>query len=144
VGYLIALEGVTDHALKTVVVKIIRGEIEDFSKTWAPTPPELATEVRKQMEITEREIRRENEPPKPALVYDNPDPPKPTPRLPIKEQMQIQMEREGRQLIKGNVCQGKHERNILERAFDGCPPGSQYIGALDAIYSPVQHNQAAE
>jgi hypothetical protein len=72
-GYLIALRGASFHALDTVVVKVIRGEIDGISKTFSPTPPELSQAIRDEMAYVNKQIelavgRRELEDKRPILV----------------------------------------------------------------------------
>ncbi|PYE25076.1 hypothetical protein C8J32_10429 [Rhizobium sp. PP-CC-3A-592] len=55
-GYLIALRGASFHALDTVVVKVIRGEIDGISKTFSPTPPELSQAIRDEMAYVSKQI----------------------------------------------------------------------------------------
>lgn len=44
--YVAALDGCSLSALRIVCKRAIQGRQEKFSKTWAPTPPELASAVR--------------------------------------------------------------------------------------------------
>lgn len=55
-GYLIALRGATYYALDAVVLKIIRGEIDGMSRTFAPTPPELSAALRSEMDFVQKQI----------------------------------------------------------------------------------------
>ncbi|MDI7862555.1 hypothetical protein MRS76_11340 [Rhizobiaceae bacterium n13] len=55
-GYLIAVQGASHHALQTTIARIIRGEIDSFSKKFCPTPPELAAAIRLEMQFVDRQI----------------------------------------------------------------------------------------
>lgn len=55
-SYLIACHKCTKHAIETVVVKLIRGELKDMPKAWAPSPAELSSAIRDEMTFVARQV----------------------------------------------------------------------------------------
>jgi hypothetical protein len=55
-SYEIACHKATKHAIETVVIKLIRGELNGLSKSFAPSPAELSTAIRDEMEFVRKQI----------------------------------------------------------------------------------------
>lgn len=55
-SYLIACHKSTKHAIETVAIRIIRGEIEGLSKVFAPSPAELSVALREEMAFVAKQI----------------------------------------------------------------------------------------
>lgn len=129
-SYLIACHKCTKHAIESVVIKLIRGEIKDMPKAFAPSSAELSTALRDEMEFVKRQI---------ALEAD---------RVAIKD---MRKDAVPARLIEGRIADAKAKmaaegRRFLFEAdsFSGmasrrreCPPGSIFVGILCAAYGPV-------
>lgn len=55
-SYLIACHKSTKHAINTVVIRLIRGEMEGLSKAFAPSPAELSAAIRDEMAFVSKQI----------------------------------------------------------------------------------------
>lgn len=56
-SYLIACHKATKQAIDTVVIKLIRGELDKLSKSFAPSPAELSSAIRDEMDFVRRQIQ---------------------------------------------------------------------------------------
>lgn len=70
-GYLEALAGRSRDGLELAVTRLVRGEIDELSKSWAPTGPELASLVRK-IERQTRDLDRLTAAPEPPPAREKP------------------------------------------------------------------------
>lgn len=112
------------------MIKLIRGEIKDLSKSFAPSPAELSAAIRDEMQFVKRQNELEQER---LQIADN----RPVARRPllIEERMQIarqKMADEGRALlleVDSHAASLSSSRKL--------PPGSVYSGILCAWYGPV-------
>jgi hypothetical protein len=55
-SYEIACHKATKHAIETVVIKLIRGELDGLSKSFAPSPAELSAAIRDEMAWVQKKI----------------------------------------------------------------------------------------
>ncbi|NTG01860.1 hypothetical protein G6L30_17225 [Agrobacterium rhizogenes] len=128
-AYLIACHKCTKHALETVVVKLIRGEIDGVSKSFAPSSAELSAAIRSEMQFVEKQVSIAQER---MQIEDN----RPVARRPILIEERIQIARqkmadEERKLLleADSYAAGMtHSRKM--------PVGSVYSGILCAWYGP--------
>lgn len=128
-SYLIACHKCTKHAIEAVVVKLIRGELKDMPKAWAPSPAELSTAIRDEMEAVQRQVDLAAER---QMIEDNRLVALPTLKLLDRiDAAKARMQAEGRKFLfecesfsAGTSSKGK------------VPPGSTYVGILGAWYGP--------
>ncbi len=129
-GYLIACHKCTKHALETVVLKLIRGEIDGLSRVFAPSSADLSAAIRSEMQFVEKQIALAEER---VQIADN----RPVARRPVLIEERIQIARqkmadEERKLlleVDSYAASMAHSRKM--------PVGSVYNGILCAWYGPV-------
>jgi hypothetical protein len=129
-GYLIACHKCTKHALETVVVKLIRGEIDGLSRVFAPSSADLSAAIRSEMLFVEKQVALAEDR---LQIADN----RPVARRPvlIEERIQIakqKMADEERKLLL--ECDSYSASQAHSRKM---PVGSVYSGILCAWYGPA-------
>jgi hypothetical protein len=129
-AYLIACHKCTKHALETVVVKLIRGEIDGVSKSFAPSSAELSAAIRSEMQFVQKQVAIAEQR---MQIEDN----RPVARKPVLIEERIQLARQK---------MADEERKLLLEVDSytasigpgrKMPPGSVYSGILCAWYGPV-------
>lgn len=128
-SYEIAFRGCTRHSIETVVIKLIRGELDGYDKRFAPSPPELSTALRDEMAYVRKQIDLAEER---LQIADNR--PKPMPHRTIwqrQAEAKQRMAAEGRALLKSDLAY-----TDVKAVMRGFPVGSTYVATLGAIYGP--------
>ncbi|MBY3162101.1 hypothetical protein HFO65_15815 [Rhizobium laguerreae] len=128
-SYLIACHKCTKHAIEAVVIKLIRGELKDMPKAWAPSPAELSSAIRDEMDFVQRQVDLAAE----RQMIEDKRPVAAAPRLFEQRaaDAKAKMEAEGRRLLfeaDSFNAAASSRRNLR--------PGSIYVGILGAWYGP--------
>jgi hypothetical protein len=126
-SYLIACHQCTKHGIETVVVKLIRGEIEGLSKSFAPSSAELSSAIRSEMEYVQKQITMAQDRLK---IEDN----RPVAVKPLLLADRIQAARE-RMAAEDRVLLftvGGHSDFLAKRRE--IPAGGEYIAILGEVY----------
>lgn len=126
-SYLIACHKCTKHAIETVVVKLIRGELAQLSKSFAPSPAELSTAIREEMDFVQKQIALAQE-----RVQLEDRRPVAVPAKLLHERVadaERQMAGEGRAMLFKVVSHA----DMLSRRRE-MPTGSVYMAILGAVY----------
>ncbi|MBX5001866.1 hypothetical protein HJB72_28500 [Rhizobium lentis] len=109
------------------MVKLIRGELKDMPKAWAPSPAELSTAIRDEMSFVQRQVDLEQE--KLAIADMRKDPVKPKLLDDRIAEAREKMAAEGRKLLFAVDAHSNSRRSNM-------PVGSTYVGILGAWYGP--------
>lgn len=128
-SYLIACHRATKHAIDTVVVKLIRGEMEKLSKSFAPSPAELSSAIRDEMDFVRRQVELAQE--RLALADNRP---KAAQFVPLNDRIEAkrrQMREEGRPLLF--VVSNHTELHARRREM---PAGGTYLALTGEVYGP--------
>jgi hypothetical protein len=129
-SYLIACHKCTKHAIETVVVKLIRGELKDMPKAWAPSSAELSTAIRDEMAYVASQVQLNAD----RLALEDHRVVAVRPKL-IEERIsdaKAKMVSEERRLL---FTAGSFSAMAARRRE--CPVGSIFVGILCAAYGPV-------
>ena len=126
-SYEIACHKATKHAIETVVLKLIRGELEKLSKSFAPSPAELSAAIRDEMEFVKRQIdlaaeRIKIEDNRPTVI----NPPNAFERV---QKQRDQMAAEGRKLLFTVA----HVDQLRTRKAE-IPTGFRYIALTGEVF----------
>lgn len=136
-SYLVACARCTRHAIETVVIKLIRGEIDGAPKAFAPSSAELSTFLRDEMDAVKRQISLVQQR---QQIEDN----RPTAVRPIRLEDRIatarqQMADEDRKLLFEVI---DHSQFMARRR--DLPAGAKYSAILSAVYGPPGSNSEPE
>lgn len=138
-SYLIACHKTTKHAIETVVVKLIRGELEGLSKSFAPSPAEIASAIRDEMVWVQKQVNIAAER---SMIADNrPLAVKPMLFQERAEQARQKMWDEGRKLlfVVANIDQLKSRSRELPVGFGYIATTGEVWGAPGSISSSDAH-----
>lgn len=129
---MIACHKCTKHAIETVVVKLIRGEIPDVSKSFAPGPAELSAALRSEMDFVSKQVElAEN---RLQLEHSRDTRNATAPRLTYAERVAAARQRmvdEGRREL---FPVPSNEAFMAKRKE--IPVGGVYVNILDAAFGP--------
>jgi len=128
-SYLIACHKATKHAIETVVVKLIRGELDKLSKSFAPSPAELSAAIRDEMAFVQKQIDLAQE----RMQLEDRRPVGVRPKLLHERQSEARgrMADERRALLHSGVTHAVSVTKLRE-----CPTGSAFISITGEIYGP--------
>ncbi|QHW26635.1 hypothetical protein GYN07_20865 [Rhizobium leguminosarum bv. viciae 248] len=126
-SYLIACHKCTKHAIEAVVIKLIRGELKDMPKAWAPSPAELSSAIRDEMDFVQRQVDLAAE----RQMIEDQRPVAAAPRLfeQRTDEARARMLDEGRKFLFAAESFSSARKTDLR-------PGSIYVGILGAYYGP--------
>lgn len=127
-SYLIACHKCSKHAIETVVIKLIRGELDGLSKSFAPSPAELSSAIRDEMQFVVKQIAMAQE--RSQIEDKRPQSVRPTLMADRISSARQRMADERRlRLADGNL-------ETFRSRVKELPAGSTFIAALGAIYGP--------
>lgn len=128
-SYEIACHKATKHAIETVVIKLIRGELDGLSKSFAPSPAELSAAIRDEMAWVQKQVDLavarvaidDNRPVaiKPLLLHER------------QSEARARMQAEERKLLRTEVSAAE-----LRTAMKGMATGTVYSAITGEIYGP--------
>lgn len=145
-GYIIAIQGVTAHALKHTINRIIRGEIDGISRKYCPLAPELAHAIREEMSSVTKQVQlAQNR----NMIEDNR--PQAVKNPNVLEKVKAERDRmktEGRALLMKfesfDAFSQYARRNILPANHFYLTPTAELFGAPGSIHDLPKDHLAVE